>query len=114
MEEKISLVAEMAASENVSALARRHGLRPSQLFTWRRELRYAADAAASAAFVPAVIEPAPAAVADGAAPPAKRRRSRRSRAAAVELKIDGVAVRIARGADAATIAAVIEALKKAR
>jgi len=36
----------MAASDNISELARRRGMRPSQLFTWRRELRYAAEAAA--------------------------------------------------------------------
>jgi transposase len=41
-EEKLSLVAQMAGCENISELARRHQLRPSQLFTWRRELRYAA------------------------------------------------------------------------
>ena len=63
-EEKLALVAQMAGCENISELARRHQLRPSQLFTWRRELRYAAEAAAPRAlaapepmFVPAVIEP---------------------------------------------------------
>ena len=45
-EEKLALVARMAGCENISELARRHQLRPSQLFTWRRELRYAAEAAA--------------------------------------------------------------------
>ena len=47
--------------ESVSAVARRHGLRPSQQFTWRREARKALEAAGPV-FVPAVIEPAPAAV----------------------------------------------------
>ncbi|MBB3376971.1 hypothetical protein FHT48_004432 [Novosphingobium sp. BK280] len=46
----------------------------------------------------------------------KRRphRRRRSTGAAVELEIDGVAVKIGRGADAGVIAAVIEALKATR
>jgi len=114
--DKMALVAEMATTDNISELARRHGLRPSQLFTWRRELRYAAEATAPPPFVPAVIEPVPVAVAEELSSPAKRRRTRRSRgtAAAVELDIDGVSVKIARGADAQVIAAVIEALKIAR
>jgi transposase len=65
-EEKLALVAQMAGCENISELARRHQLRPSQLFTWRRELRYAAEAATPRAlpptgsmFVPAVIDQAP-------------------------------------------------------
>jgi transposase len=113
--DKMALVAEMAATDNISELARRHGLRPSQLFTWRREVRYAAEATAPPPFVPAV-GPVPVAVADGLPPPARRRRIRRSggTAAAVELDIDGVSVKIARGADAQVIAAVIEALKMAR
>ena len=61
-------------------------------------------------FVPAVIEPEPMTATQR---PSKKRRSRRMRpeAAAVELTIDGVAVKIARGADAGVIAAVIDALK---
>ncbi|MBC7286415.1 MAG: transposase [Hoeflea sp.] len=39
-EVKLSIVAESYSGvETVSAVARRHGLCPSQLFTWRRELR---------------------------------------------------------------------------
>lgn len=114
--DKISLVAEMAATDNISELARRHGLRPSQLFTWRRELRYAAEAAAPPPFVPAIVAPAPVTVAEALSPPAQGRRIRRSRGTttAIELEIDGVSVKISRGADAQVIAAVIEALKMAR
>lgn len=114
--DKMALVAEMAGSDNISELARRHGMRPSQLFTWRRELRYAAEATAPPPFVPAVVEPVPIAVAEVPPSPTKRRGTRRSRgtAAAVELDIDGVSVKIARGADVQVIAAVIEALKMAR
>jgi transposase len=114
--DKIALVGEMAATDNISELARRHGLRPSQLFTWRRELRYAAEATAPSSFVPVVVAPAPVTVAEALPPPAQGRRTRRSRgtAAAIELDIDGVSVKIARGADGKIIAAVIEALKMAR
>jgi transposase len=67
----------------------------------------------AATFVPAVIEP------DMVPEPAPVRRARRRRratvaAAAVELEIDGVAVKIARGADTGIIIAVIEALKAQR
>jgi transposase len=94
---------------------------PSQLFTWRRELRKQMEAqgfalpvapAPASLFVPAVIEPSPP---SEVLPVAKRpRRRRRSSPSAVELEIDGVAVRIARGTDKGLIAAVIEALKATR
>lgn len=64
------------------------------------------------AFVPAVVE---AAADGGAATPAPRQvKRRRSKVSAVELEIDGVAVKINRGADAGVITAVIEALKATR
>jgi transposase len=111
-----ALVAEMAATDNISELGRRHGLRPSQLFTWRRELRYAAEAASPPPFVPAIVAPAPVTVPDALSPPPQGRRTRRSRgsATAIELEIDGVSVKIERDADAKVIAAVIVALKMAR
>jgi transposase len=116
VEEKLALVAQMDGCANISALARQHDLRPAQLFTWRRELRYAAEVATGAAsvasapmFVPAIID-APVEVAV-ATPKPRRSTRRRTAGAAVELEIDGVAVRIARGTDAAMIAAVIGALK---
>ena len=62
-------------------------------------------------FVPAVIEPVSAA---GLPAPLKQRRARRSSAAAIELEIGGVAVRIAQGSDADRITAVIAALKATR
>jgi len=123
-EAKAAIVAESYSGlETVCSVARRHGLSPSQLFTWRRQVRHEFEAkgispqargmglpAASLdgpAFVPAVIEP----VGRPDVAPARRTRRRRRSHAAVELEIDGVAVKIARGADATLIAAVIEALK---
>jgi transposase len=124
-EVKASIVAECyAGGEGVSAVARRHGLDPSQIYAWRKSLRQqlvdqglappVAEPVA-VAFVPAVIEPsAPPAPTAAPAPARKVKRRRRPPAAAMELEIDGVAVKIARGADAGMIAAVIEALKGAR
>jgi len=120
-EVKASIVAECySGCEGVGAVARRHGLDPSQVYAWRRDFRDRLEAEdvslpsagpQGAAFVPAVIDlgapPDP-------APVRRARKRRRSKASAVELEIDGVAVKIGRGADAGVIAAVIEALKRAR
>ena len=39
-DDKVRIIVEsLAPGANVSAIARRHGLRPQQLFTWRREAR---------------------------------------------------------------------------
>jgi transposase len=68
--------------------------------------------AAAPVFVPAVIEPA-----SVTAVPERsvRRRARQTRAdGMVELEIDGVAVKIGRGADLSVIVAVIDALKVSR
>ncbi|WP_394042909.1 IS66-like element accessory protein TnpA [Xanthobacter aminoxidans] len=43
----------LAPGAVVSAVARRHGLTPQQLFTWRREARKASETIP--AFVPAVV-----------------------------------------------------------
>ncbi len=66
-ETRTAIIAESYSGvESVSAVARRHALAPSQLFTWRREFRratQAADMGAAAAaepepfFVPAVLDP---------------------------------------------------------
>ena len=98
----------------VSEVARRHGLAPQQLFTWRRQARQpaGADAATEAPqFVPAVVDSV---LPEGAA--RRRRRSQRGRrmdgaSGIIEVEIEGVSVRVGRGADAKTVAAVIRALK---
>jgi transposase len=119
-EDKARIVAESYGdgAGTVCDVARRNGICPSQLFTWRRQLRTPVALVAPPLFVPAVVEE-PAAV---AAPsdrgsrshqPARRaRRSRRTASAApIEVSMDGISVRIGRGADAALITAVLDALK---
>lgn len=66
------------------------------------------QSAAALAFVPAVVDVGPAEETVLAIQRPKKRR--RSKASAVELEIDGVAVKISGGADAGVIAAVIQAL----
>jgi transposase len=61
-------------------------------------------------FAPVVIEPPPAAPVPLRAK-RPRQRGRRRGDGGIELEIDGVVMRVARGADAKTVAAVIRALK---
>jgi transposase len=108
-EEKASFVAESyAAGETVCGVARRIGLTPQQLFTWRREARLRDNSVEGtfAAFVPVEVEASAAAVARPVTDSGARYLQ-----AAIELEIDGVTVRIGRDAPATTIAAVLRALK---
>jgi transposase len=112
-EEKAAIVAESYGSgDTVCAVARRHGLTHSQLFAWRREARrrLAAGGEVPPLFVPAVVEAPP------PEPPVqtpKRQWTRKSGYAAgtIEVEINGVSVRVGRGAETKTVSAVIRALK---
>jgi transposase len=110
-EDKARIVAEIVASgESVSAVARRHGLSPQQLFGWRRELQASQTQAEELQFVPAVLDVAP------SSPLVRRQRKMPRRqvepgAGMIEVEIDGVTVRVGRGADAKTVTAVLRALK---
>jgi transposase len=112
-EEKARIVAESYdGGESVSAVARRYALSPQQLFAWRRAARLplAEASAPEPLFVPAVIAaPMPEPAAKRCAKPRKGKAARD--AGVIELEIDGVAMRIGRGADAGRVAAVIRALK---
>jgi transposase len=102
---KAQVVAESYAGlETVCEVARRYGLAPTQLFTWRRQAK-----AAEPSFVPVLLEqPVP------VEPERAKKALRRARAGGIELEIDGVVVRVSRGAEAKTVAAVIQALKAPR
>jgi transposase len=100
----------------VSEVARRHGLTPQQLFTWRREARKRTDADALA-FAPVVVASVPDAETD-TQPRTVRKpgrpkgsRSRTREGAAIEVEAAGVTVRIGAGASPALVAALIGALK---
>ncbi len=96
----------LAPDAVVSQIARRHGLTPQQVFTWRRQAREVSGESAVEApvFVPAVIEDRPASGSAG---------TRRSDAI-IEIEIGGSIVRVGRGVDADTVAAVIAALQRAK
>ncbi|MDN5929405.1 MAG: transposase [Hyphomicrobiales bacterium] len=112
-DEKARVVAESyETGETVSAVARRYALSPQQLFAWRRAARQplAKVPASESLFVPAVIA-APMSEPPAKGPPKQRKRKTVRDAGVIELEIDGVAMRVGRGADAKTVAAVIRALK---
>ena len=103
----------LATGAVVSEIARRHGLTPQQLFGWRRQARQSASAAADRAaprFVPAVVDrPTP-------SRPVHRRGRQRGGdpdlgGSVIKVEIDGVTIRIGRGAEPKTVAAVLRALK---
>ena len=107
-EQKARIVAE--SDEDgvaVSAVARRHGLTPQQLFGWRREARWAADDGADTsdvAFAPVLVEPA----ARSSNTPVRARG-----AAMIEVVIGAATVRVSRGIDGATLTTVLRAVKAA-
>ena len=109
-DEKAAIVAESyAPGRTVCGVARRHGLTPVQLFTWRRLARRSQLPKAPALFVPAVVEAVP-----GLPPPpaSQPRRARRpGPVMGIEVEVDGTVVRIGSGASPQAIAAVIRALK---
>jgi transposase len=113
VDQKAAIVAESCVDgASVCEVARRHGLTPQQLFSWRRQTREAArvleEAAEPPLFVPALVE----------APPEKlpRRAARLAEepAPTIELEVEGLTVRVGRGAQAKIITAVIRALKAAK
>ncbi len=103
LEEKQRIVAEsFSAARMTSATARRHGLSPSQLFTWRRRARdgkLVADAE-GLAFVPAIVAPEHIAPAD-------------LRAGLVEIELrGGRRVRVDVSVDVSALKRVIDALEE--
>ncbi len=111
--EKARITAEaMMPGAVVSEIARRHGMSPQHLFTWRRAAfrDVVLGSPAAPLFVPAIIEAEPPPRGDPK-PKAARRTRRRSGADGIELDIGGVAVRVGSDASPKTIAAVIRALK---
>ena len=113
VDQKAAIVGESCVSgASVCEVARRHGLTPQQLFSWRRQARETSrileEAVEPPLFVPALV----------AAPPEKlpRRTARLEKESAptIELEVEGVTVRVGPGAQAKTITAVIRALKAAK
>jgi transposase len=111
-DEKAAIVAESyAPGKTVCGVARRHGLTPAQLFTWRRLARRARSPVQEppVLFVPAVVEALPGLPPRPASQP--RRARRRGPETGIEVEMDGIVVRIGSDASEAVILAVVRALK---
>ena len=105
-EEKGRIIAEtFAVGANVSAVARRYGLRPQQVYAWRRLARdgtLALPSEGALGFVPVIAaesEPAPSA----ATPPG-----------IIEIEITGTVIRVVPGVDWRHLREVLRAVKAAR
>jgi transposase len=99
LEQKLALVAEMERCDNVPAFAREREISTALLYTWRRELRYAVEAAKlpprnDPMFVPVVGEAPPPVLDD-----------------VVEVEISGAVVRIGQAARTDLVVAIIQALQ---
>ena len=109
-EEKARIVAEATApGVVVSAVARRWRVRPQQVFAWRREAACAglappSGAAVTGPSVPAFVPILTEAVAAGPV-------SAAASTPALEIELAGAVVRVAAGADAAQLAAVLRAVR---
>ena len=94
----------------VSEVARRHGLSPQQLFGWRRQARQpdASSSQPAQLFVPALVEMPPPASASRLS---AHKRPQADVSGIIEVEIDGVRVRIGRGAETKTVTTVLHVLK---
>ena len=100
-EEKARIVAESLAVDVVaSAVARRYGLHPNQLYAWRRKLRAAADEAANAEAVPL-----------GFVPVVVTEEAAVARGSGIAIELAGARVRVLPGVDRALLADVLRTLK---
>ena len=96
-EEKAWIVAEsLDPASTVSAVARRYGLHPSQLFVWRQQLAAAAVRDAPG-FVPVLVTE------DGTAPAEPEGR--------IEIALGPAVVRVGTDVDAAALRRVLEAVR---
>ena len=114
--QKAQILAESYESgEKVSAVARRHGLTPQQLFGWRREARRRARRQAGddkrdmngAGFAPVIVESVLPNLDEAIAP------DRGGGAAIIEIVIGAATVRVSPGIDVATLTTALRAVKAA-
>lgn len=111
-DDKARIVEEtLAPGAVVSDIARRRGLTPQQVFTWRRQARQLRTTKVEEPrFVPAVVD----APATAVHPERKAQQKAKPDVGNIEIEVDGITIRAGRGADATTIAAIIHALKANR
>lgn len=111
VDDKARIVCEtLEPGVSVSDVARRHGLRPQQIFTWRRQARSGPGEPGPPGFAPVVV--------DGpkALPPPRRDAAPPvgPLPAPIEIKIGKAMVRVRDGADPRALATILRALKRER
>jgi transposase len=115
-EQKAQILAESYESgEKVSAVARRHGLTPQQLFGWRRDARRAVTrrrvgdrtGGSDSVFAPVIVEAAQPRTQVPVAP------AQLSWSPMIEIVIGSAIIRIPPGTDAPALATVLRAVKAA-
>lgn len=88
-EQKGGIVAETLGGESVSAVARRHGLTPQQVFAWRRQVGVGRGPESGApGFASVVVSPT-----------------------AIEIELCGMTIRVPAGSDGSALRAVLQAVK---
>jgi transposase len=108
-DEKAQVVEEsLAPGVVVSEVARRRGLTPQQLFSWRRAARRKAASCDEVPFTPVIVAPP-----EEASAGAEGRLSA-ARPHVIELDVEGASVWIWRGADVGLVKAIVDALKSPR
>jgi len=104
-EQKALIVAETyEPGETVSAVARRHGLTPQQLFTWRREVPRGRTGESRMAFARVVLERSRSRTAVPIAP------SHSGSSSVIEIMIGAATVRVPPGTELATLQVVLRAV----
>jgi transposase len=101
-EDKARIVAEsLDPATTSSAVARRHGLHASQLFTWRQQLQRSAPSSAAAIGAPAFV---PVLLTEDSAVPA-------ATAGRMEIALGSVVVRVGADVDGPALRRVLEAVR---
>ena len=113
-DDKVRLIEEtLQAGETVCGVARRHGMAPSLLFTWRRQARQGrlGDEAVPA-LVPVDITSTPVPASACAAQPLSSPPVQRTKAGIIEIELGGCRVRVDRDVDAEALQRVLELLRR--
>ena len=111
-DEKVRLVEEtLQAGETVCGIARRHGVAPSLLFTWRRQARQGRlGGDVVPALVPVEITSTPALACGPQLLSSPR--APRARAGIIEIELSGCRVRVDRDVDTGALQRVLDLLRR--
>jgi transposase len=111
-DEKVRLVEEtFQAGETVCGVARRHGLAPSLLFSWRRQARQGRLGGETVPALVSVEITSPPPPACGPQLPSSAP-AQRARAGIIEIELGGCCVRVDRDVDAEALQRVLDLLKR--